>query len=179
MMSFFLIRVSMWLALSAWFAGAWCRAMRPAIRFATPKEARGSACERIYRWSWLWSAVATWVHVIASYELVHGWDHQAVLDRTAEESFQATGWRAGWGVYVNFAYAGILLAYSLAMLGCDRRLKILDSSVFWFTTFIVFNAAIVFETGALRVITSLAFAALFALMIYRRFRKPAPGSGGS
>jgi hypothetical protein len=165
---FLLIRASVWLALTAWFVGAWCRALvLPHCRFSHA-DGQSLVSETVYRWSWLLSAAATWVHVLASYGLVHGWDHQAVVSQTAEDSFAATGIRAGWGVYVNFAYAGILLAYSVAMLGYRRRLKFTDSAVFWFTAFIVFNAAIVFKGGALRVITSLAFIVLFAVMFYRR-----------
>ncbi len=164
MISFLLIRVSVWLALAAWFMGAGCRAMLHSRDRITQGADDQDMRELGYRWSWLWSAVATWVHVIASYGLVHSWDHQAVVTQTAEESFQATGIRAGWGVYVNFAYAGILLAYSVAMILCRRRLAFFDSLVFWFTAFIVFNAAIVFKGGVLRVITSLAFAVLFILM---------------
>lgn len=171
MISFLLIRASVWLALAAWFMGAWCRAILPSV-YGGPQDSDDQNMRELgYRWSWLLSAVATWIHVIASYGLVHSWDHQAVVTQTAEESFQATGIRAGWGVYVNFAYAGMLLAYSVAMILYRRRLPFFDSSIFWFTAFIVFNAAIVFKGGVLRVITSLAFAVLFILMFSRNRRR--------
>jgi hypothetical protein len=172
MISFLLIRLSIWLALAAWFAGSLCRAMLPTVDAASQSTGHFATYQKCYAWLWLGSAAATWVHVVASYGLVHGWDHQAVLRQTAEESFQATGLRAGWGVYVNFAYASVLLAYSVLMLGYRRRVKILDSTVFWFTAFIVFNAAIVFKSGPLRVLTSVGFVGLMALMCYRRFSRP-------
>lgn len=171
MVWFLLIQVSVWVAMVAWFFGACCRSVCAENFDNDQLDHRVNDCETAYRWLWLLSAVATCVHIIASYGLVHHWDHQAVLQQTADESFQVTGIRADWGVYVNFAFAAILLAYSVAMLIYRRRIKILDSAVFWFTAFIIFNAGVVFKSGPLRVITFLAFVALFVVMFYRRFRK--------
>jgi hypothetical protein len=148
---FLLVRVSVWLAMLMWFAGAWFRATSSAVpnQLATPGE-------RAYHWLWLWSGLATWVHVLASYGFVHGWDHQAVLRQTAEESFQVTGIRADWGVYVNFLYATVLSIYSVVMVGLGRRVRGVDGWVYGFTAFIVFNATVVFKGGWLRLLAGMA-----------------------
>ncbi len=172
MTSFLLVQVSVWMALVAWFVGAWCRTYGTFASDSSRTPLRQGTFEAVYRWSWLWSAVATWVHVIASYALVHAWDHQAVLQQTAEESFQVTGLRAAWGVYVNFGYASILLVYSLVMLWLGRRLKFVDAAIFWFTSFIVFNATIIFKFGLLRIVSSVAFTALFGFMLFCMFNRP-------
>lgn len=148
---FLLVRVSVWLAMLAWFGGAWFRATSLA-----GSQQPASSGERAYHWLWLFSGLATWVHVLASYGFVHGWDHQAVLRQTAEESFQVTGLRADWGVYVNFLYAAVLTIYSSVMVIRGRRLERVDVWVFGFTAFIVFNATIVFKGGWLRVLASVA-----------------------
>lgn len=153
---FLLVRVSVWLAMLAWFAGAWFRATsHPGPGQTVPGQPVSSG-ERAYHGLWLFSGLATWVHILASYGFVHGWDHEAVLRQTAEESFQVTGLRADWGVYVNFLYATVLTIYSGVMVAGGRRLQRADVWVYGFTAFIVFNATIVFKGGWLRVLAGLA-----------------------
>jgi len=154
---FLLVRVSVWLAMLTWFAGAWFRVTSRSI----PLQA-ATVGERAYHWLWLLSGFATWVHVLASYGFVHGWDHQAVLRQTAQESFEVTGLRADWGVYVNFLYATVLTLYSGAMVIGGRRLERLDVWVYGFTAFIVFNATVVFKGGWLRWLAGLATSIVLA-----------------
>lgn len=154
---FLLVRVSVWLAMLAWFAGAWFRVTSRSV----PQQPT-TVGERAYHGLWLCSGLLTWVHVLASYGFVHGWDHQAVLRQTAQESFEVTGLRADWGVYVNFLYATVLTLYSGAMVIRGRRLERVDVWVYGFTAFIVFNATVVFKGGWLRLLAGVATLILLA-----------------
>lgn len=150
------IYVPVWLALVAWFAGALARARRH----------RDSA-ETLYRVAWLFGGAMIIIHILTSYGLAHGWSHSEAIRATAKESERVTGIRAGWGVYVNFAFAVVWFGYSLVMVIAGRRFHRIDPVIFWFTAAIVFAATVVFETGAVRGM-SLAGFVLLAVWSHRR-----------
>lgn len=152
MFSDWLVFVPVWLALAGWFAGSFARAVGP--------RGGGERTEAVYRFAWLFGAIMIVVHIIASYGLVHGWSHTAAVEATAEESERVTGIEAGWGVYVNFAFAVVWLGYSLAMVLGRRRWPRIDLGVFCFTTMIVFSATVIFEAGAVRWLSVIGFALL-------------------
>ena len=149
------VYVSVWLALAGWFAGSGCRALG--------HRDRGGMTEALYRHAWLFGSVMIVLHIIASYAITYQWNHAAAVQATAEESQRVTGIRAGWGVYVNFAFAAIWLGYSMAMTRVGRRLPGFDPAVFWFTAAIVFSATVIFEAGAIRSLSLGGFALLMAL----------------
>jgi hypothetical protein len=57
MTSFLLVRVSVWVALVAWFFGAWCRTYGTIASDSSRTPLRHGVYETVYRWSWLLSAV--------------------------------------------------------------------------------------------------------------------------
>ena len=155
MLSDIQVYVSVWLALAGWFAGSGCRALG--------RRGRRGTTEVLYRYAWLFGAVMIVLHIIASYAITYQWSHAAAVEATAEESQRVTGIRAGWGVYVNFAFATVWLGYSFAMIRAGRRLPGFDPGVFWFTAAIVFSATVIFEAGAIRRIALGGFALLIVL----------------
>lgn len=149
---FFLVKVSIWCACGLWFVGAYARSL--------PRSTSKASFERAYRWSWFGAGLSTWVHIVASYGLVHGWNHESVLKQTGDESFAVVGFRVPWGVYANFVFAAVLLGYSVAMIRTQARITRIDSWVHLFLAFIVFNAMIVFKTGPIRWAGLIAFTLL-------------------
>lgn len=145
-----------WLSVSAWFAGAIARDADPA-----------GHTERLYRTFWLFGAILILVHIVASYGFVHGWSHAAALAATADESFEVTGVRASWGVYVNFAFATVWLGYSIAMVRAGGRIARWDAAVFVFTALIVASATVVFERGVIRWAATAGFVAIAVLRCKR------------
>lgn len=136
------IYVPVWLALVSWFVGSFAR---------VPKaQDPGGKHNAIYRFSWLFGSVMIAFHILASYGIAHGWSHAAAVEATAVESEQVTGIRAGWGVYVNFAFVAVWMGYSITMVSSRRRWPGIDQAVFWFTAAIIVSATIVFESGAVR-----------------------------
>ena len=163
MFEILLVRVSVWLASIAWFIGAVCR--QRASKSSTTKSDSShprETLEKIYRWSWLVGSLFMFVHIISSYGFVHHWSHQAAVLHTADVSFETTGIRAGWGVYVNFLFALLWLIYSSTMIFAARRIPIIDLVVFVFLAVIIACATIVFETGVIRLV---ALAAALFLVI--------------
>ncbi|WP_182865913.1 hypothetical protein [Stieleria mannarensis] len=146
--------VPVWLALAGWFVGSFARRRDAGVGNPT--------WQTVYCFAWLFGSVMIAFHILASYGLAYGWSHEAAIEATAEESEQVTGIRAGWGVYVNFAFAAVWLGYSTAMAISGRRWPGIDPIVFWFTAAIIVSATIVFETGAVRWIS---VAGIIGLMI--------------
>lgn len=147
-----LIYVPVWLALAGWFAGSIAR--------VRSNGNAASSADVVYRFAWLFGATMIVLHILTSYGIAHDWSHTAAVQATAEESEQVTGIRAGWGVYVNFAFTAIWLGYSVAMVFGRRRWLGIDPLVFWFTVAIVFSATVVFEAGAIRWLSATGFVAL-------------------
>jgi hypothetical protein len=51
---------------------------------------------------WVAGCVLLWVHVGLAFGLVHGWSHSRAVLETARQTYEATGWRSGAGVYFNY-----------------------------------------------------------------------------
>ncbi len=166
MLEFLLVRVSVWLACVAWFAGAFCRllsARQAQAHAALPTHPRG--VEAAYGWLWLAGSMFMTIHIAASYGFVHHWSHRDAIEVTARESFRVTGIRAGWGVYVNFLFAIAWLSYSMALVAKRYRNKRIDRSVYIFLAIILGFATVVFEAGVIRYAALAAFIALSVLHV--------------
>ena len=99
------------------------------------------------------------VHILIAMDIRHGWQHDAAVAATAQQTEQIYGVAWGWGIYVNYLFVGV---WGLAVPG------FLDSGVpgfgvprvpgFWvrvarvFFLVVIANAAIVFAAGWRRVL---------------------------
>lgn len=164
-----------------WFAGAFFRQLSPCRtsdreegswgEIENPISNRSCYLETCYRLAWLSGSILVMIHMVSSYGLVHHWSHASALESTAIESEQVTGIRAPWGVYVNFAFAAVWFAYSLAMCICGRRIRVLDTIVFWSTLLIVLSATVIFEVGWVRWLSLAGFSTLAILLATRTSRE--------
>ena len=154
------IYVPVWLALVGWFIGSFARAHNA--------QCPGGQHDAIYRFSWLFGSVMVALHILTSYGIAHGWSHAAAVEATAVESEKVTGIRAGWGVYVNFAFVVVWMGYSIAMVSGGRRWPGIDQAVFWFTAAIIVSATIVFESGAVRWIATAGLICLLVMSLWPR-----------
>ncbi|WP_417377307.1 hypothetical protein [Gimesia maris] len=121
-----------------------------------------------YAWAWMIGVCLLSVHIAASYGFVYHWSHRASIEAAANDSFQTTGVRAGWGVYVNFFFAAIWLCYSVEMLTHGVRHRTIDKIIYVFTAAILASATILFETGTIRYLSVLGFLVLIALHVLAR-----------
>lgn len=162
---FVLIRVSIWIVCGLWFLGS-------AVRIASHCRQQAKF-EKTYRWAWFFAGIFTWIHVFSSYGLVHNWNHANVLKHTGDESYAVIGIRVPWGVYANFLFAGVLSGYSVWMIFKKCRHTVVDSIVYIFLAFIVFNALVIFKTGSIRWFGLIGFAAIILLHLGCRGTKNA------
>ena len=147
------VLIPVWVSTVAWFVGAAARILG------------GDKAERIFAWSWLLGSLAMWLHIVGSYAIAYHWSHAEALLATAEESERVTGIRAGWGVYVNFCFASAWTLYSLRLVCGGTWNRAVDRIVYLFTAGIVLMATVVFESGTVRVASSLGFTILGLLVL--------------
>ena len=151
--------IPVWLAVAAWFVGAFARGFDR------------SWSTRIYAWAWWSGSIAMVVHIVGSYGLVHDWSHAQAVLQTAEESERVTGIRAGWGIYVNFCFAVVWMLYSIGLIRRGVTRVDLDQIVFWSTAAIVFMATVVFEDGPVRWAATVGFVSLAIAPLLRNRRR--------
>ena len=121
---------------------------------------------RLGRWAWTIGLVVHLVHVGFAFGLGHEWSHAAAI-RHVEE---AGGF--GEGIVVNYLFAGVWAAdvvwWWVSPRRYARRPRWVGYAVHGFLAFVVFNATIVFGSGAVRVAGVVAFAVLAVLLWARR-----------
>src|SRR5262245_4069304 len=122
-----------WLAIVAWAAAQWLRALRR------------SAAAHV---AWTCGAVSLVAHVVLAFHLVHGWDHAAAERAVARETFERTGISWGGGIYFNYAFVAVWLIdaawWWLAPRRYEARSRLLDGCVQFFFCFMFVNATVIF-----------------------------------
>jgi hypothetical protein len=125
------------------------------------------------RWIWTAGGLLLAVHIALAMAWAHGWNYDAVYQATAEDTAKVTGTYWGGGVWLNFAMLGMWLAdivwWWCAPAGYNARARYFDWAVQGFFVFMIFNATVVFETGAVRYTSAVLFGAL--LWFFWRNRK--------
>jgi hypothetical protein len=139
-----LTRVTVWVAVVGYGAGACVFAL----------SRRRPAWDRAARLAWTVGCAALLAHVAFAFHYFHGWSHLAAYRDTARQTAEVFGLDWGGGVYVNYALlAAWVLDVAWWWRGLDayrRRPRLLVAAWQGFLIFIVFNATVVFGTGAAR-----------------------------
>ena len=102
-------------------------------------------------------------HITFAMGSVHDWSHEAAAQATAVQTESVYGWRWGGGLFVNYLFVVIW--------ACDAFFRTRPSGtlddgagVTWalriFYGIVIFNAAVVFARGSMRVVGALVVAAL-------------------
>jgi hypothetical protein len=155
-----LIRGTIWLSLLWYFVavGGMIRSARP---IADPTR-------RTLRWCWTHACVSYLVHVACAFHLHHHWSH-----REAFEHVRA-GSGVGEGVYVSYLFTAAWAAdaawWWLAPMSHATRPGWVGAALHAFLAFILFNGAVVFESGAVRVAGGAGFVLLAVLWVSARAR---------
>jgi hypothetical protein len=140
-----LTKVTIWVAIAGYAAGA--------AAFALSRPRRG--WDAAARLAWTAACVGLLAHVACAFHFYHGWSHEAAYLDTARQTAEVFGLDWGGGLYVNYA---LLTGWVLDVIwwwvrGLDayrRRPRPLLAAWHGFLLFIIFNAAVVFETGLTR-----------------------------
>jgi hypothetical protein len=141
----FLTRITIWLSLAGYAAGA-----------STYILSRGRRrWDETARFAWTIGCASLLAHVTCAMGYYHNWSQASALRETARQTAELTGIEWGGGLYINYA---LLIGWVIDVAwwrwgGLNAyRNRSLWITAAWhgFLIFIVFNATVVFKTGALR-----------------------------
>jgi hypothetical protein len=139
-----LTKVTVWLALLGYAAGAACLLLRR----------RRPGWSGAARLAWTFGCVWFLAHVLCAFAFHYGWSHAAAFRETARQTREVTGAESGGGVFVSYvftlAWAADVLWWWLDEPGHARRPRLLTAVWHAFFFFIVFNGTVVFEHGPAR-----------------------------
>ncbi len=132
-----LTRITIWAALAGYALGA---------TYLLPSRGR--------RWAWTVGCLCLVVHVIFAFNYYHDWSQASAYADTARQTAEVAGISWGGGLYINYV---LIVAWIMDVVwwwvwpdGYRNRPRLLN--IIWqgFLIFIIFNATVVFKTGALR-----------------------------
>ena len=140
-----LTKWTIWLALLGYAGGA-------AALLLTRHQPRWSRLARI---AWTFGCLAYLGHVYSAFQFYHGWSHASAFEETARQTRETVGWEVGEGLFVSYFFTLVWLADVIWwwLAGAEnyaRRPRALTIALHAFFFFVVFNATVVFESGAAR-----------------------------
>lgn len=158
-MKFWLVYVTVWIAVGCWFLGTGLRilAKGPSTPFSRVSVLAGLVG--------LIGAVLMVIHTLASYGFVHEWSHRTALRFTGDQSETVMGVRVESGLYANFLFIAAWVLVAFESLGRVRIPSPWVWGIHAFSILIVFCATIVFEAGWIRYAACGGFLALASLAI--------------
>ena len=59
------------------------------------------------RWTWTAGLVAFLIHVALAFHFFYDWSHTVAWEETARQTEEMTGSRSGFGIYLNYLFAGV------------------------------------------------------------------------
>ena len=138
-----IVRASVWLALLSYPAGPLGLAIS-----TIPGR-------RVLRVAWTLGAAVFLLHVISSFHVFYDWSHTVAVNETARQVEELTGRPFGAGLYLNYVFTAIWVFdagwWWFDAAGYRRRSWIGVLLIHGFFLFMIFNATVVFEDGAVRV----------------------------
>ena len=140
-----LTRMTIWAAVACYAVGA------AAFALSRGRRAWDAAARPAYTFACVWLLA----HAASAFHFYHGWSHGAAYLDTARQTGEVFGFDWGGGLYVNYVLiVGWVSDVSWWWLrGLDsyrRRPRALTAAWHAFVVFILFNATVVFKTGAAR-----------------------------
>jgi hypothetical protein len=158
-----LTRVTVWGALVGYLIGIACYL----------HSRRRRSWDSAARLAWTFACGSLIAHVASAFHFYHGWSHDAAYRETARQTAEVVGFDWGGGLYINYllvaGWVGDVIWWWQGLDSYRRRPVLLVAAWQGFLFFILFNATVVFETGALRWIALLLSVAL-ALLWWRSTR---------
>lgn len=106
------------------------------------------------RLAWTFGALACVAHIALAMHFQHHWSNAAAYAEIARQTREMIGLNWGGGLYINYLFALVWMAdaawWWIAPYSRAARGRWLSWLVHGFLAFIIFNATIVFKTGATR-----------------------------
>ena len=125
----------------------------------------------VRRIAWWLGALAFSVHVVLAFAFFYGWNWAVAWQQTADQAEEFSGVRAGWGLWLNFAFgvSWIVLAWRETRMG-ERGRSWGERFLHCFVFFMVVMGGIAFAPVPARVFTAAVLVCALAcgLVILRR-----------
>ena len=128
----------------------------------------GALGGRVARLVWTLGCASVLVHVVSSFGVFYDWSHAVGLQETARQTEEATGIASGAGLWLNYLFTLVWLvdvgAWWLDEAAYRKRgwkLLVIEHA---FLLFMIFNATVVFEDGATRLMGIVVTAAGIATL---------------
>ncbi|MEX2119991.1 MAG: hypothetical protein WD847_10395 [Pirellulales bacterium] len=135
---------------------------------------RRESSQSLGRLFWTAGCLVYLAHVACAFHYYHGWSHGTAWRHTAGVTQQVIGWHWGGGLFVNYLFSAVWLGdvawWWIRPAGRRARPAAVSLAVHGFMLFVVVNATVVFETGALRWLALAACLLLAACWLARRRR---------
>ena len=106
-------------------------------------------------WAFTLGLLLAIVHTVLAFDVVHHWVHGDAVRSTAAQTEAVFGVAAGWGVYVNYVFLAVWLVdawWWRAASHVDDRPRALTWALRAFYMLIIVNGAVVFASGARRIL---------------------------
>jgi hypothetical protein len=128
------------------------------LRLEREGESTSRTLIRAARWCWSWALLCFLVHVALAFHYYHDWSHRNAFQHTREVS------GVGEGIYASYLFTclwvGDVIWWWLAPSSYAQRPEWVKRTLHVWMLFIVFNGTVVYESGAVRWLSLLAFAVL-------------------
>ena len=143
-----------------------------AAYFAALAEMLLPGHQRRSRAWWTIGCLACLAHIALAMHVFHHGSHAAAVADTARQTRDAIGLDWGGGIYFNYLFAAIWSAdvawwWIAPQSRAGRRLSV-SAALHLFLAFIVLNATVVFEQGAIRWASAAAGLAIWILWLRNR-----------
>jgi hypothetical protein len=106
-------------------------------------------------------------HVVAAFQLHHGWSHAAAYKHTAQRTAEVVGLYWGGGLWWNYLFGFVWLG---DVVWRGPRPRWAGPAIHGFLAFLAFNATVVFESGPVRWAGLAATLGLLTTWLVRRRR---------
>ncbi len=106
------------------------------------------------RWIWTVGCLGLIAHLICAFHFYHHWSQESALRETARQTAEVTGNNWGGGLFINYAFLAAWVAdvvwWWRGLEGYQRRHWLVTAVWHFVLIFMIFNATVVFKTGAVR-----------------------------
>ncbi len=132
---------------------------------------RSPQLDRLGRAIWTTGIALAVTHVVLAFELVYAWNHEAAVAATARQTAGLVGW--GWrgGIFINYIFLALWLGdvcwWWVARASHSSRSMGFETARLAVFTFMFINGAIVFASGAGRVVGIVSVTVVLATALAR------------
>jgi hypothetical protein len=140
-----LTKVTIWITIAGYASGA-------AVFAFSRKRYKWDSAARL---AWTVACAGLLAHVICAFHFYHGWSHGAAYRDTARQTYEVFGLNWGGGLYINYALVTVWMLdviwwWLRGLEAYRRRPRLLVAAWHAFLILIIFNGAVIFNTGLSR-----------------------------